>query len=308
MNQAWGLQNLFPASPASAQHDGDAIHQAASLASFAHPRPRTRTITVAAGKGGVGKTTVAVNLAMAMSMAGRDVLLLDADMSVANVDVQLGLSTLRHVGHMLEGNCTLQDLIVTGPQGLKIVPGGSGARRLAQLCNGEHAAVIQAFDKLILPPEYLFVDTPAGVADNVAMFAAAADEVIVVVCDEPASITDAYALIKILSQDFGVRRFRVVANMVRHAGEAKQLYEKLARVSERFLDVSLHFMGMVPHDERLRQAIKRQAAVVDMWPSSRSAMEFKKLAGVVDTWSVPVNPDLGRIAFFSGQDMPVAGW
>ena len=308
VDQAWGLQNLFAMPSPARQRDVEAVHQASSLRAMTPPRRPTRTLTVAAGKGGVGKTTVAVNLAMAMSIAGRDVMLLDADMSVANVDVQLGLTPLRHVGHMLEGNCTLQDLIIPGPHGLKVIPGGSGARRLAQMCNGEHAAVIRAFDDLILPPEYLVVDTAAGVSDDVMMFAAAADDVIVVVCDEPASLTDAYALIKLLSRDFGVRRFQIVANMVRHAGEARRLYEKLARVSERFLDVALSFMGMVPHDERLRQAIKRQGAVVDLWPSSRSAMGFKQLACAVDTWEEPMYPDLGRIAFFSGQSVPATGW
>jgi flagellar biosynthesis protein FlhG len=308
VDQAWGLQNLFPTPALVRPRDAELFHQAASLRAMTPPRRTTRTLAVAAGKGGVGKTTIAVNLAMAMAMAGHDVMLLDADMSVANVDVQLGLTPLRHVGHMLEGNCTLQDLIITGPHGLKVIPGGSGARRLAQLCNGEHAAVIRAFDDLILPPEYLVVDTAAGVSDNVAMFAAAADDVVIVVCDEPASLTDAYALIKILSQDFGVRRFHVVANMVRHAGEARRLYEKLARVSERFLDVALDFMGMVPHDERLRQAIRRQSAVVDLWPSSRSAMGFKQLASAVDTWGQPMYSDIGRIAFFSGQSEPVTGW
>ena len=308
VDQAWGLQNLFTAPSPVRQRDTEVLHQASSLRAMTPARRTTRTLTVAAGKGGVGKTTVAVNLAMAMSMAGHDVMLFDADMSVANVDVQLGLTPLRHVGHMLEGNCTLQDLIISGPHGLKVIPGGSGARRLAQMCNGEHAAVIRAFDDLILPPEYLVVDTAAGVSDDVMMFAAAADDVIVVVCDEPASLTDAYALIKLLSRDFGVRRFQIVANMVRHAGEARRLYEKLARVSERFLDVALSFMGMVPHDERLRQAIKRQGAVVDLWPSSRSAMGFKQLACAVDTWEEPMYPDLGRIAFFSGQSVPATGW
>jgi flagellar biosynthesis protein FlhG len=132
--------------------------------------------------------------------------------------------------------------------------------------------------------------------------------VVLVVCDEPASLTDAYALIKVLSRDFGVRRFRMVANMVRNAGEAKQLHAKLARVSDRFLDVVIDFAGMVPHDEYLRRAIRRQTAVVDAWPSSRSAMAFKQLAGAVDTWGEPVSPSLGRIAFFGGQGASLAGW
>ncbi|WP_425600427.1 MinD/ParA family protein, partial [Fulvimonas soli] len=267
-----------------------------------------RAIAVAGGKGGVGKTTVAVNLGMALAMAGHDTMLLDADMGLANVDVLLGLTPTRHLGHLLDGSATLEELVMEAPHGLKVIPAGSGARRLAQLGNGEHAAVIRAFDELARPPEFLLVDTAAGLSDNVSMFAAAADEVMLVVCDEPASLTDAYAVMKVLSRDFGVRRFRMVANMVRNAGEARSLHQKLARVCDRFLDVVLDFAGLVPHDERLRQAIRRQGAVVDLWPASRSAQAFKQLAGAADTWGEPARAGRGRIAFFGGRAAPVAGW
>jgi flagellar biosynthesis protein FlhG len=245
---------------------------------------------------------------MTLAMAGRDVMLLDADMGLANVDVLLGLAPSRHLGHLLDGSATLEELILTAPHGLKVIPGGSGARRLAQLGNGEHAAVIRAFDELPQPPDYLLVDTAAGLSDNVAMFAAAADDVVVVVCDEPASLTDAYALVKVLSRDFGVRRFRFVANLVRNAGEARALHQKLAKVADRFLDVVLDFLGMVPQDERLKQAIRRQNAVVDLWPAARSSQAFKQLASAVDTWEEPARAGLDRIAFFGGQAVPAAGW
>ncbi len=312
MNQAWGLTNMLTAMTGRGGRDDSPAgptgpHQAVSLGQAA-PRRRCRAIAVAGGKGGVGKTTVAVNLGMTLAIAGHDVMLLDADMGLANVDVLLGLAPSRHLGHMLDGQCTLEELLLEAPHGLKVIPGGSGARRLAQLGNGEHAAVIRAFDELTQPPEYLLVDTAAGLSDNVAMFAAAADDVVLVVCDEPASLTDAYAMLKVLSRDFGVRRFRMVANMVRNAGEARALHQKLSRVSDRFLDVVLDFMGMVPHDERLRQAIKRQSAVVDLWPASRSSQAFKQLAGAVDTWEEPARTGLDRIAFFGGQPAPMAGW
>jgi flagellar biosynthesis protein FlhG len=140
------------------------------------------------------------------------------------------------------------------------------------------------------------------------MFAAAADDVVVVVCDEPASLTDAYALVKVLSRDFGVRRFRFVANLVRNAGEARALHQKLAKVCDRFLDVVLDFMGFVPQDERLRQAIRRQNAVVDLWPAARSSQAFKQLAGAVDNWEEPARAGLDRIAFFGGQAVTASGW
>ncbi|MEI7035956.1 MinD/ParA family protein [Fulvimonas yonginensis] len=308
MNQAWGLKGMFNATTGGRDGAPPAPHRPHQAAQLGAARRRCRAIAVAGGKGGVGKTTVAVNLGMTLAMTGRDVMLLDADMGLANVDVLLGLAPSRHLGHLLDGTATLEELVLEAPHGLKVIPGGSGARRLAQLGNGEHAAVIRAFDELPRPPDYLLVDTAAGLSDNVAMFAAAADDVVLVVCDEPASLTDAYALIKVLSRDFGVRRFRFVANLVRNAGEARALHQKLAKVSDRFLDVVLDFMGFVPQDERLRQAIRRQSAVVDLWPAARSSQAFKQLAGAVDTWEEPARAGLDRIAFFGGQAVPAAGW
>lgn len=312
MDQAWGLKNLFSEMVGGSDSTTGATGQASGLtdkpAAAAKPRRRCRAIAVAGGKGGVGKSTVAVNLGMSLSMAGHDVMLLDADMGLANVDVLLGLTPSRHIGHLLDGQCGLEELVLEAPRGLRVIPAGSGARRLAQLDNGEHAAIIRAFDELANPPRYLLVDTAAGLSDSVAMFAAATDDVVLVVCDEPASLTDAYAMIKVLSRDFGVRRFRMVANMVRNEGEARQLHHKLSRVSDRFLDVVIDFTGWVPHDERLRQAIRRQCAVVDLWPSSRSALAFKQLAGAVDTWAEPERAGHGRIAFFGGQAASSTGW
>ncbi len=312
MDQASGLQQMLaqaaglPAAQPTAPTAVPASHQASSLLGVrSQARTPCRAIAVAGGKGGVGKSTVAVNLAMALSMADHKVVLLDADMGLANVDVMLGLTPSRHIGHLLDGECKLEDLLLPAARGLQVVPAGSGTRRLAQLNNGEHAAIIRAFDELVNPPEYLVVDTAAGLADNVTMFAAAASEVILVVCDEPASLTDAYGLTKVLSRDYGIRRVRMVANMVRNEGEARALHQKLARVSDRFLDVVIDFSGWVPHDERLRQAIRRQCAVVDVWPSSHSSQAFKKLADLVDKWGEPDRTALGRIAFFGGQDVPV---
>lgn len=308
MNQAAGLRQMLAAMVGRPVAEAGAGHQADGLLSaVTGARRHCQTIAVAGGKGGVGKSTLAVNLGVALAGAGREVMLLDADTGLANVDVMLGLAPSRHIGHLLDGECTLQELLLPAACGLQVVPAGSGARRLAQLGNNELAAIIRAFDELARPPEYLLVDTAAGLSDSVTMFAAAAAEVILVVCDEPASLTDAYGLAKVLSRDFGVRRLRMVASMARNEGEARQLHQKLARVSDRFLDVAIEFSGWVPHDERLRQAIRRQAAVVELWPSSPSARAFKKLAGAVDKWIEPEHAGLDRISFFGGRTAPAGG-
>lgn len=309
MDQAFGLKQMLAAMVATAPGAGAPAAARAYpadglLTSLPMPQRACRTIAVAGGKGGVGKSTVAVNLGMALAAAGRNVILLDADTGLANVDVMLGLTPARHIGHLLDGECSLQDLLIPVRDGLQVVPAGSGARRLAQLSPAEHAAIIRAFDSLAEAPDYLLIDTAAGLADNVTMFAAAASEVVIVVCDEPASLTDAYGLSKVLSRDFGVRRLRMVANMVRNEGDARALHQKLSRVCDRFLDLSVELVGFIPHDERLRQAIKRQDAVVAAWPSAPSSLAFKKLAGTVDKWKEPERAGLDRISFFAGRTAP----
>ncbi len=310
MNQASGLTQLLaamvlPPTPTQAPAPG---HQADGLlAAVSTARRHCQTIAVTGGKGGVGKSTLAVNLGAALASAGREVMLLDADTGLANVDVLLGLSPIRHIGHLLDGECSLESLIMPSVCGLQVVPAGSGARRLAQLDSNQLATIIRAFDELPRLPEFLLVDTAAGLSDSVTMFAAAVDDVVLVVCDEPASLTDAYGLAKVLSRDFGVRRLRMVANMVRNEGDARLLHQKLARVSDRFLDLVIEFSGWVPHDERLRQAIRRQAAVVEMWPSSPSARALKKLAESVDKWVEPGRAGLDRISFFGGRAGPAGG-
>jgi flagellar biosynthesis protein FlhG len=188
----------------------------AELAELNASRP-VKVITVTGGKGGVGTTTVSANLAVSMAARGRDVMLVDADLGLANVDVMLGLRTRFHLGHVIQGECTLEDAIVTGPHGLQVVPAASGYKRMANLSSAEHAGIVRAFSDLYHQVEVLVVDTAAGLHDSVMTFSQAAQHVLVVVCDEPASITDAYALIKVLSREHGVQRFHILANQTRKA-------------------------------------------------------------------------------------------
>jgi flagellar biosynthesis protein FlhG len=255
-----------------------------------------QAIAVTGGKGGVGKTSVAVNLATALA-ARREVLLLDGDLGLANVDVFLGLSARYTMAHVLAGERTLEEIVIEAPQGFRVVPAASGIADLANLSAAGHLGIVQGLSALGSRVEVLIVDTAAGIAHGVLQFSQAAQQVLVVVCDEPASITDAYALVKVLSRSHGVGRFRVLANMTRAPGEGQALFDKLQRVTERFLDVALEYVGEIPDDPCLRRAIREQRPVLDAYPSSPSALAFKKLAERADRWPVAAGPR-GNLEFF----------
>jgi flagellar biosynthesis protein FlhG len=270
--------------------------QAAGLRSTGQQRP-VRTIAITGGKGGVGKTSVSVNLGVALSKMGERVCLLDADMSMANVDVLLGLRAPYNLSHVLDGTHGLKEVMIEGPGGLKIIPGSSGVRRMANLSSVENAGLIQAFSELADDIDVLLIDTAAGISDSVLSFCRAAMEVIVVVCDEPASITDAYALIKVLNREYGVSKVRIVANMAQSPSHATALFDKMASVCERFLDVQVSYAGPVPFDPSLRAAIQQQTSVVLSKPFSPSGKALSLLAREVLRWPVPVGPS-GYLQFF----------
>jgi flagellar biosynthesis protein FlhG len=209
----------------------------------------------------------------------------------------LGLHTNYDLSHVLSGERTLEEVMCDGPQGMRVVPASSGLQAMAELSTVQHAGVISAFSEISYAPDVLIIDTAAGISDNVVTFSRAAQEVVVVVCDEPASITDAYALIKLLNKEYGIYRFRIVTNMVRSAQEGRALYNKILKVTDRYLDATLDFMGVVPFDDFLRKAIQKQRAVVEAFPRSQSAMAFKKLAAKADSWPVPAKAG-GQLEFF----------
>ncbi|MGQ0529503.1 MAG: MinD/ParA family protein [Panacagrimonas sp.] len=272
------------------------LDQAAGLRLLRPAKP-VQVIAIASGKGGVGKTSVSVNLSTAMSMSGKQTMLLDGDLGLANVDVMLGLQPTCNLAHVIEGKCSLEETILQGPAGLMVIPASSGRKNMAELSRAENAGLIRAFSELSRPLDVLVVDTAAGLADSVISFTQAAQEVIVVICNDPSSLTDAYALIKVLNRDHGVERVQVLANMVRNLTEAKEVHESLRRVAERFLDVTLNFMGFVPQDEWLKRALRRQQTVVQAYPNSPSAQAFFSLAKKAESWGSPKGAR-GNLEFF----------
>ena len=256
-----------------------------------------RVIAVASGKGGVGKTNVSVNLAAALALAGQRVMLMDADLGLANVDVLLGLEPSFDLQHVIAGEKNLDDIIIEGPLGIHVVPASSGIERMAELTSVEHGSLISAFSELKQPIDVLLVDTAAGIADGVVSFAKACQEVVVVVCDEPTSLTDAYALIKVLSMRHGIKQFQILANMVRDESQGMNLYEKLLNTTDRFLEVGLKYLGTVPFDEQLRRAVQSQKAVVDAYPRSPASKALVKISEKISRWPMPDQAN-GYLQFF----------
>lgn len=256
-----------------------------------------QVIAVSSGKGGVGKTNVSVNLSLAMVEAGHRVLLMDADLGLANVDLLLGLHSEFNLSHVISGERTLEEVVIEGPEGLKIIPAASGMQMMSELSTSQHAGLIRAFGDLNMPIDTLVIDTAAGISAGVVSFVKASNEVIVVVCNEPTSLTDAYALIKVMSETHGVEKFNILANSTREPMEGAKLFKKLSRVTDHYLDVTLSFLGAVPYDEYLVKAVKKQKAVLQSYPQSPSSISFRQLAKKVMAWPLPSGAS-GHLEFF----------
>lgn len=256
-----------------------------------------QVVAITGGKGGVGKSNVAVNTAVSMAQQGRRVLVFDGDLGLANIDILLGLTAKHTIADVLDGQCSLHDVMVEGPAGIKIIPASSGTAKLANMGAVEHAGIVHAFSEVGDDFDTLIIDTAAGISHNVTSFVQAAQEVIMVVCDEPTSVTDAYALIKLLNRDARLDRFHVLANMVRTPNEGRNLYNKLVSVTERFLDVSLQYIGSVPQDEAVRRSVQRQKPVVQAYPDSKAAEAYRIIAERMMKLPIPSGPR-GHMEFF----------
>lgn len=272
------------------------VDQAAGLRRMSRADP-IQVLAVTGGKGGVGKTNVSINLSIALAAMGRRVMLLDADLGLANIDVLLGLHPQYDLSHVIRGERSLDEILVEGPEGIQVVPASSGIRQMASLSPAEHAGLIGAFSDVADDLEVLVIDTAAGISDSVINFSRAANEVLLVVCDEPASMTDAYAIVKLLNREYNITRFRVLANMVQSPQEGRDLYNKLVRVTDRYLDVMLNFLGAIPFDDSLKKAVKSQRSVMTAFPRSRIAQAFRSIAKKVDDFPAPSGAS-GHLQFF----------
>ncbi len=256
-----------------------------------------RVIAITSGKGGVGKTNIAVNLAYALSVMNRKVMIMDADMGLANVDLVLGLTPKYNLYHVLNGEQSLQDIIVRGPGGITILPASSGIEEMADLSKGYKLALLDELNSLQERPDFMLVDTAAGIAGNVTYFNLAAKEIVVVTSPEPASMTDAYALMKILYQSYARKRFRLIVNMVKHQGEAMEVFKRLRHAMDHFLSLQIELLGYVLHDDKFKEVIKRQKALTELYPLSPAS---KCIYGIAEKMcgETPEHVENGSLVFF----------
>ena len=272
------------------------------------PGRSIRVVAVTSGKGGVGKTNVTANLAVALAHLGRRVMVLDADLGLGNLDVLLGLTPRYSLADVLTGQRRLRDVLVTGPGGITVLPAGSGFQNLTALTDAQMRDLQSEMDDLQEQTDVLLIDTGAGIGRNVTSFATMAQDIIVVAAPEPTSLTDAYALMKVLSTQHSERRFRLLVSMTRNATDGRDVYRKLSLVSERYLHISIDFLGSIPYDPRLVEAVCQQRPLVELYPQSKAAQAFLSLAHDVADWPLPESPKGGLQFFWKSllrKDQPI---
>lgn len=245
------------------------------------------TIAVTSGKGGVGKTSVIVNLAVALARRGKRVAILDADFGLGNVDVMLGLAPTFHLGHLLNGDKTIQEISVVGPFGVRIVPASSGLRELAHLTPVQWRRLRAALDDLARDVDYLLIDTAPGISSNVIDLLTIAGQVLIVTSLEPTAIVDAYAVIKILDGCDTRMPIGLLINGARDATEGRFAFQQLEIAAGRFLRRGLRYYGFVPQDPALRDAVLVQRPVIDVQPTSPASRSFRLLASELAVATVP---------------------
>ena len=262
------------------------------------PRSVTRVISVTSGKGGVGKTHTVTNLGISLASLGYSVLVLDADLGLANVDVLLNLKPQGTLHDVLKGSLRLDDILLEGPGGISIIPAASGVEELHELRSEEKLLLLEEIERIAHRYDYLLIDTPAGIGSDVMYFNSAAAEVVCVINGEPTSLTDTYALIKVLSTTYGEKNFSVVVNNVADETEAAAAFKKLTRTVERFLKVKVRYLGWVPADGMVRECVMQQQAISADFPSSKASLSLAAIARKVAEQKPEVTVKGGMQFFF----------
>ncbi len=238
-------------------------------------------IAVTSGKGGVGKTMTTINFAVSARKNGKTVLILDGDMGLANVDIMLGLQPELTILDVLSGNAKLEDTIISGPLGIDLIPSGSGISQLANLSPVQKQALLTAISELERHYDVLIVDTGAGIHDQVMQFCQASDMTVVVTTPEPHALTDAYATIKVLNEEYGVKGVSLLVNQTKSPKEGVKIFEKIAEVAERFLKVHLTYLGSVPEDEAVSRGVMQRSVATKHTTSTLSGQAWSQAASIL---------------------------
>lgn len=268
--------------------DSTKLDQASGLRAAMEERPVSgkpvQVVAVSSGKGGVGKTNVVANLAVAAAREGRKVVILDADLALGNIDILLGLTPEYTIADVLSGERSLEDVLVPGPKGIRILPATSGVQEFTQLSHEQQLRLQSAFLQLTDPPDLLLIDCAAGVSTNVLYFSMVSHETLVVITPDPSSLTDAYALVKILSTRYHLRSFRLLVNRAKTVEEGKEAFRKFSLVTDRFLTISLDYLGCIPQDDYVPMAVAQQRAVCEIYPRSPAGRSFTSLVRTLNSW------------------------
>jgi flagellar biosynthesis protein FlhG len=241
----------------------------------------TQIIGIASGKGGVGKTTVSVNLAVMLASMGKKVMVFDADLGLANAQLAMGCRTPYNFSHVLSGEKTVNEIIIEGPMGVKLVPGASGIQHMASLSQAETAGIIQAFSEIEEELDYFIVDLAAGLSDTVMTFLRACQHRFIVLKNEPSSIADAYGTIKVMIQDYQLNNIGLIPNGVFSQDEGERLYGSINSVIQNFLGSRVDYLHSITQDEMVLRAIKASQPLVNFAPSSIASRDFRTLGKVV---------------------------
>lgn len=237
----------------------------------------TKVISVTSGKGGVGKTNIVANLGISLSKKGKRVLIFDADLGLGNLDILLGLAPKYNLSHVISGDKRLSEILIDFDGHLSILPASSGIDEFTQLTERQQNIIIQELNSVLENFDILLIDTGAGISSAVMYFNTIAEEVIIVVSPEPTSITDAYALMKVLSIKYSASKFKLLINQAKDAKEAKMVFMQLRLVSDRFIKISLEYLGHIEYDSKIATSVKNQKAVVNMFPNTCASLCFNNI-------------------------------
>lgn len=261
-----------------------------------HSNHPFQVLGVTSGKGGVGKTNLTVNLAIQLGKLGRQVLVIDADMGLANVDILMDETPKRTLEHVVLGEDKIEDVLVESKYGVTILPGASGVSALTNLDQTQRMRLLQAVDGIDERFDTLIVDTPAGIGSNAAFFASAVQDVMVIATPEPTSMTDAYAMIKVLNRTYGIERVGLVLNQVDSIAEAQDVYLRLTGLTSRFLNVMVELIGWLPLDVSVRHSVMLQRPISVQFPNSPYSVAVHKMAQKM--MMRPQSQVTGRLQFF----------